>query len=113
MIPTMEELRELKKKYPDVKICTHPECKLTVRQHEEFYKYEQEKEDAKKTGKILTYYTLVPKDGKIDWDNPKEIHKKWDGEKWVEETECCWFCGANPCQQSDKCPYIEDAIANG
>lgn len=33
--------------------------------------------------------------------------------KWEEENDCCYFCGANPCQQEEECPYIEDAIANG
>lgn len=32
--------------------------------------------------------------------------------KFEEQTGCCWFCGANPCQQEKDCPYIEDAIAN-
>lgn len=33
--------------------------------------------------------------------------------KFEEETGCCWFCGADPCQQAENCPYIEDSIANG
>lgn len=84
MIPTMEELRELKRKYPDVKICTSPECKLSPRAHEEFYKYDQEREDAKKTGKILISYVVVERDGTKRWDNPREVRQKWDGEKWIE-----------------------------
>jgi len=34
-------------------------------------------------------------------------------QKFEDETGCCWWCGANPCQQAEDCPYIEDAIAYG
>ena len=78
-------LNNLQDKYPDVKICTDPNCELTEKDHEIFYKYEQEKEDAKKTGKELIYYEMTG-----DMNGNKSYRKfteKWDGKQWVRKYE--------------------------
>ena len=66
----------LASKYPDVKICTAKDCKLSDQEHEIFYKCEQLKENYKKSGTIMPMTEM-------DGDKITEFFLWWNGKEWV------------------------------